>query len=139
MIKLHQYLNKQRNSKNKIINKQNFKDLNIFLNEKIKESLFDINIISNSIKNEKSDNFKDTFLLEKELNEIIIIMGQIENKNINKNINGVKENIKVNILNFEKDINNNFFEIDNKKSNPCIDIINSSTNNNNSIISSINN
>ena len=129
MIKLQKYLNNPRNFQNEIANKQSFIDLNNFLNKKIKETLFDINIISNSIINEEKN---DILLLEKEQNEIYEMIDKIENKNMNKNINGVKEN-----LNYEKDMNNNnnnnLFDIKNKN------IISNSTSNNNSIISSTNN
>ena len=60
------------------------------MNEKIKEILFDVNIISNSIIYEEK---KDILLLEKEQNEIYEIINKIENKNMN--INGIKGKFKL--------------------------------------------
>ena len=133
MIKLQKYLNNPRNFQNEITSKQSFIDFNNFLNKKIKETLFDINLISNSIINEEK---KDILLLEIEQNEIFEMINKIENKNMNKNINGVKENI-----NYDKDMNNNnnLFEINNKNINPYINVISNSASNNYSIISSTNN
>ena len=67
MIKLQKYENIPQYFQNEITSKQRFINLKNFLNEKIKEILFDINIISNLIINEEK---KDILLLEKEQNEI---------------------------------------------------------------------
>ena len=102
------------------------------MSNKIIETLFDINIILNSIINEEK---KDNILLEQEKNEIYELLNKIEkgeknnNNNMNidgNNLNGVKEK--------EKDILNTNI-------NPCISIINSVSNsvsNNNSMISTTN-
>ena len=67
MIKLQKYENIPQYFQNEITSKQRFINLKNFLNEKIKEILFDVNIISNSIIYEEK---KDILLLEKEQNEI---------------------------------------------------------------------
>lgn len=107
------------------------------MNNKIIETLFDINIIINSVINEEK---KENIILENEQNEIYKLLNKIEN-NYNMNeyiINGVKEKVK-DI--FEKEINNDN-DNDNYKINNISTYINTSNNsvsNNNSIISSINN
>lgn len=142
MIKLQKYLNSPRNFQNEITSKKSFIDLNNFLNKKIIETLFDFNIIYNSIINENKANI---LTLEKEQNEIYEILIEIlkkkeNNKNMNKNINGVKEKEI-----FEKVINNDSFFILNNKSNinSYINTTNDSlaniNSNSNSLISSTNN
>ena len=138
MIKLQKYLNSPRNFQNEITGKKSFIDLNNFLNKKIIETLFDFNIIYNSIINENKANI---LTLEKEQNEIYEILKKKENnKNMNKNINGVKEKEI-----FEKVINNDSFFILNNKSNinSYINTTNNSlaniNSNSNSLISSTNN
>ena len=115
-------------------NKIEFIKFNNFLNNKIIETLFDINIIINSVINEEK---KDNILLEQEQNEIYELLNKFEkggksnnyNINLNENIvNGVKEKEK------EKHILGNNINI-------CIHKINSTKNsvsNNNSTISSTN-
>lgn len=145
MIKLQKYINNSRTFQNDIINNQIFIDFNNFLNQKIIETLFDFNIISNSIINEAK---KDILSLDEEQNEIENILNNIINNkkmNINCNINGVKENDK----DIDKDINNNnIFNINNKLNASAYtyeNIITNSTNNSNnnsnsnSMISSTNN
>ena len=101
------------------------------MNNKIIETLFDINIILNSVINEDK---KDNLILEQEKNEIYELLNKIEkgeknNNNMNidgNNLNGVKEK--------EKDILDTNI-------NTCINIINSVSNsvsNNNSMISTTN-
>ena len=101
------------------------------MNNKIIETLFDINIILNSVINEDK---KDNIILEQEKNEIYELLNKIEkgeknNNNMNiegNNLNGVKEK--------EKDILDTNI-------NTCINIINSVSNsvsNNNSMISTTN-
>ena len=101
------------------------------MSNKIIETLFDINIILNSVINEDK---KDNIILEQEKNEIYELLNKIEkgeknNNNMNidgNNLNGVKEK--------EKDILDTNI-------NTCINIINSvnnSVSNNNSMISTTN-
>jgi len=136
VIKLQKYINNSRTFQNEISNNKVFIDFNNYLNKKIIETLFDFNIIPNTIINEEK---KNIISLEEEKNEIENILNIINNKNMNKNINGVKESEK-DIL--EKDINNNnnLFIVNNKTNiNPYINIISNSSSNSNSLISSTNN
>ena len=105
MLKFQKYLNNPRNIQTEISNKKTFIDLNDFLNKKIIDTLFDYTLISNSILNEDK---KDKLLLEEEQNIIDEIINKFETKNINKNINGVKQN------------ENYFYENDIKKENYLI-------------------
>ena len=86
---MQKYLNNPRNIQTEISNKKTFIDLNNFLNKKIIYKLFDYNLISNSKLNEDK---KDKLLLKEERNLIDEIINKFETKNINKNINGVKQN-----------------------------------------------
>ena len=102
---MQKYLNNPRNIQTEISNKKTFIDLNNFLNKKIIYKLFDYNLISNSKLNEDK---KDKLLLKEERNLIDEIINKFETKNINKNINGVKQN------------ENYFYENDIKKENYLI-------------------
>ena len=102
---MQKYLNNPRSIQTEISNKKTFIDLNNFLNKKIIYKLFDYNLISNSKLNEDK---KDKLLLKEERNLIDEIINKFETKNINKNINGVKQN------------ENYFYENDIKKENYLI-------------------
>jgi len=135
VLKFQKYLNNPRNIQTEISNKKNFIDLNDFLNKKIIDTLFDYTLISNSILNEDK---KDKLLLEEEQNIIDEIINKFETKNINKNINGVKQNEKDF---YENEINNDNYLIinNNKYINSYISTVSNSTSKSNSIISSTNN
>jgi hypothetical protein len=130
VIKLHKYLNNSRNFQNEISNTKSFIDLNNFLNKKIIETLFDYNMITNSIINEDKKNLH----LNEEEDEIYDIINKIETLNINNNLNGVNQN------QIQIDINNDF-SINNNTKLSNSNTISNSTNNSNSDsqVSSINN
>mgnify|MGYP006873053210 CR=1 FL=1 len=130
MIKLHKYLNNSRNFQNEISNTKTFIDLNTFLNKKIIETLFDYNMITNSIFNEDK---KDRHLKEEE-DEIYEIINKIETLNINNNLNGVNQS------QIQMDINNDF-SINNITKLSNSNTVSNSTNNSSSDspVSSINN
>ena len=75
-------------------------------------------------------------MLDEEQKEIYDLLKKIEIKNMNKKINGVKqyENEKDKELSYD-----NFYNINNEKTNSNSNKINNSTSNSNSIISSTNN
>ena len=132
---MQKYLNNPRNIQTEISNKKTFIDLNNFLNKKIIYKLFDYNLISNSKLNEDK---KDKLLLKEERNLIDEIINKFETKNINKNINGVKQNEN---YFYENDIKKeNYLIINNKQNiNAYISRNSNSTNKSNNIISNTNN
>ena len=75
VLKLQKYLNNPRNFQNQITNKKIFIDLNKFLNTKIIETLFDSNLISNSIINQEINKIQ----LDEEEQEICDIINKIKN------------------------------------------------------------